>query len=217
MDMRISASLSTAVFLAAGPAAALESALHVHEIAPRVQEKAPQAQKGLARPSRAASDPAEAAIARATSAAPPRLARDAAVAELADGKLREIRPGTNGWKCVLDLMGDSMCLDREWQAWTLAWTRGKLPPRPKAVGIAYMLNGHVVPGRVEPQVRPGTADNSWIADGPHVLILPTDPRQLEAYPSEPAQGGPWVMWKGSPYAHIMVPISGAPAKPPARR
>ena len=29
---------------------------------------------------------------------------------------------------------------------------------------------------------------------------------LEAFPTDPDNGGPYVMWKGTPYAHLMVPI-----------
>jgi hypothetical protein len=29
---------------------------------------------------------------------------------------------------------------------------------------------------------------------------------LDAYPTDQQNGGPYVMWKGTPYAHLMVPI-----------
>ena len=47
------------------------------------------------------------------------------------------------------------------------------------------------------------------------MILPTDASQLDAYPTDWTKGGPWVMWKGTPYAHIMVPTTAAP-KPSAK-
>jgi hypothetical protein len=48
------------------------------------------------------------------------------------------------------------------------------------------------------------------------MILPTDASQLEALPTDPKTGGPWVMWKGTKYAHIMVPTAAMPtSKPPA--
>jgi hypothetical protein len=34
----------------------------------------------------------------------------------ADGKMKELRAGTSGWMCMLDLAVDSMCLDKEWHA-----------------------------------------------------------------------------------------------------
>jgi hypothetical protein len=30
---------------------------------------------------------------------------------------------------------------------------------------------------------------------------------LDAFPTDPKSGGPWVMWKGTPYAHLMVPVA----------
>jgi len=30
---------------------------------------------------------------------------------------------------------------------------------------------------------------------------------LDAFSTDPKNGGPWVMWKGTPYAHLMVPVS----------
>ena len=30
-------------------------------------------------------------------------------------------------------------------------------------------------------------------------------------PTDPNRGGPYVMWKGTPYAHIMVPVGERPA------
>ena len=42
----------------------------------------------------------------------------------------------------------------------------------------------------------------------------TDP--LDALPTDPNNGGPWVMWKGTKYAHIMVPVKEMPKKAAAK-
>lgn len=47
---------------------------------------------------------------------------------------------------------------------------------------------------------------SWIEDTGHVMIIVPDVRQLEGMSTDPASGGRYVMWKGTPYAHIMVPM-----------
>jgi hypothetical protein len=149
-----------------------------------------------------------AVIAKATSAAPPDIARNAAVMGMgADGKMKELRPGTNGWMCMLDLVGDSMCLDKEWQAWGDAWVNKKDPPKPKTVGVAYMLKGDKGASNTDPYATKPTADNQWVVSGPHIMLLPTDVSQLDAYPTDWTKGGPWVMWKGTPYAHVMVPTT----------
>jgi hypothetical protein len=38
--------------------------------------------------------------------------------------------------------------------------------------------------------------------------------KLSALPTDPNNGGPWVMWKGTPYAHIMVPVGPMPMNMP---
>jgi hypothetical protein len=42
------------------------------------------------------------------------------------------------------------------------------------------------------------------------MVLPTDRSQLDAFPTDPNTGGPWVMWKDTKYAHIMVPTAAMP-------
>jgi hypothetical protein len=39
------------------------------------------------------------------------------------------------------------------------------------------------------------------------MVLFPDPKILDSYPTDPKMGGPSVMWKGTPYAHLMVPVS----------
>jgi hypothetical protein len=108
---------------------------------------------------------------------------------------------------------EPMCLDKEWQAWGDAWMNKKDPPQPKKIGIAYMLKGDEGASNTDPYATKQTADNEWIVTGPHVMILPNDPAQLDAFPTDPKAGGPWVMWKGTKYAHIMVPTAPMPRTP----
>jgi hypothetical protein len=148
-----------------------------------------------------------AVIAKVTRAAPLDIACHAAVMRMgADGKMKEIRAGTNGWMCMLHLTGDSMCLDKEWQAWADAWMNKKVPPKPQAVGVAYMLRGDKGASNTDPYATKPTADNHWVVTGPRLMLLLADVRHLEAYPTDWTKGGPWVMWKGTPYVHVMVPI-----------
>ena len=162
--------------------------------------------EGMAKGSMATSDATT--IAKAISAAPPDIAKNAAVVGMGpDGKMKELRAGTNGWACMLDLAGDSMCLDKEWQAWGDAWMNKKEPPKPKTIGVAYMLKGDKGASNTDPYATKKTADNQWVVSGPHIMLLPTDVSQLDAYPTDWTKGGPWVMWKGTPYAHIMVPTT----------
>ena len=176
------------------------------------QDKKPQAMSGHEGMAKASGGKSDATIiAKATGAAPPDIGRKAAVIGMgADGKMKELRAGTNGWVCMLDLVGDSMCLDKEWQAWGEAWETKKQPPKPKAVGVAYMLKGDKGASNTDPYATKPTPDNHWVVSGPHIMLLPTDASQLDAFPTDWTKGGPWVMWKGTPYAHIMVPTTSMP-------
>ena len=206
---KVVASLGAVLMLAAVTAVAQE----------KMKDSSKSSHAGMAKPSGAKSDAA--VIAKATSAAPADIGRNAAVMGVgADGKMKELRAGTNGWMCMLDPVGDSMCLDKEWQAWGDAWENKKEPPKPKSVGVAYMLNGDKGASNTDPYATKPTADNKWVVSGPHIMILPTDVSQLEVYPTDWTKGGPWVMWKGTPYAHIMVPTTSmakSASKAPAEK
>ena len=155
-------------------------------------------------------------IARAMSAAPPEISRTATIMDVgADGKMKQLRAGTNAWMCMTEPNGVPMCLDKEWQGWADAWINKK-DPQIRNVGVAYMLNGDLGASNTDPYAEKRTADNQWVVSGPHVMVITPDAAQLAAFPTDPHNGGPWVMWKGTKYAHIMVPTTSMP-KPAATR
>jgi hypothetical protein len=139
----------------------------------------------------------------ALSAAPADVATGAAIVEPnADGTMRQIRAGTNGYACMAH--PEVMCLDKPWQEWADAWMK-KTPPKVTAIGIGYMLQGDKGASNTDPFAMTETADNQWIVSPPHIMVLTPDTKQLAMLPTDPKTGGPWVMWKGTAYAHIMVP------------
>ena len=156
-------------------------------------------------------------IARAMSAAPPEISRKATILDIdADGQIKPLRAGTNGWVCMTERRGAPMCLDKEWQGWADA-LMSKADPQVKNVGIAYMLKGDNGASNTDPYAEKATADNQRIVSGPHVMILTPDAALLDALPTDPNAGGPWVMWKGTKYAHIMVPTAAMPKQPVAKK
>jgi hypothetical protein len=46
-----------------------------------------------------------------------------------------------------------------------------------------------------------------VVEGPHLMLIVPDPALLEGIPTDFNSGGPYVMWKGTPYAHVMVPVA----------
>jgi hypothetical protein len=149
-------------------------------------------------------------ISRAMSAGPSSVSANATIMEMsADGKMKQLRAGTNGWLCVVEEDGTPMCLDKEWQTWADGWMNKK-DPQVKNIGLAYMLKGDKGASNTDPYAKKATADNAWVVSGPHVMVVLPDPAQLDALPTDPWNGGPWVMWKGTKYAHIMVPTVPTP-------
>jgi len=156
----------------------------------------------------------QALIKDALSAAPPLIAKTATVKDWNGTVLKQ---GNDDFTCFPTEASkrskgekEPMCFDKVWLTWGDAWMNKK-PFKADKVGIAYMLAGDTGASNIDPYAEKRTSDNQWIAEGPHIMVLLPDPAQLDALPTEPNQGGPYVMWKGTPYAHIMVPVGKRPA------
>ena len=55
-----------------------------------------------------------------------------------------------------------------------------------------------------------TADNQRGHHLPHLMIVVPNLASLEGISTDPNNGGPYVMYAGTPYAHIMAPITASP-------
>jgi len=147
----------------------------------------------------------------AMSAAPPAIASAATIMDFdASGNLVELRAGTNGWLCLADdtpaAPGDSPdCVDERWQEWFEAFEERETP-RISGLGMAYMLQGSLSPSNTDPFAEAPPAGADWIEDGPHVMVIVPDPAMLDPFTGEHVRGAPYVMYKGTPYAHLMVPV-----------
>lgn len=149
----------------------------------------------------------ETMIQQALSAAPAAIAKEATVM---DWENHELRHGTNGWTCFPDMPRspgpDPMCLDRAWMDWADAWMN-KRDPVVTGMGISYMLQGGSDASNSDPFATEPAPGSEWLDSGPHIMVLVPDRRLLDTLPTDPHSGGPWVMWKGTPYAHVMVPVA----------
>ena len=153
-----------------------------------------------------------AAIASAMSAAPKAVSAKAAIVTMMpDGKLRTLRQGSNGYTCVPDdpqTPGpDPMCMDKNAMDFIAAMAAHKLPPQGK-VGFMYMLAGGTDASNTDPYAAKPSAANHWIKTGPHVMIVGADAAFYAQYPkgADPDTKAPYVMWAGTPYQHLMVPV-----------
>lgn len=155
------------------------------------------------------------AIADAMSAAPPAISGNATILEWPSepgGDFRVLREGTNGWSCIAStafareaFLQDPTCDDAVWLEFEHAYLEGR-EPLIESIGIAYMLSGDAGASNTDPFATGPTDDNQWHVSGPHLMILVPDPAMLEGVSTDPHNGGPYVMFAGTPYAHIMVPV-----------
>lgn len=152
-----------------------------------------------------AQDSAEALKKDALAAAWPGMKEGATVVDWEGNVLKE---GSNGYTCLPTpamLSGTApMCMDAEWMKWADAWANKK-DYAAETLGISYMLAGDEGASNVDPYAEGPTDDNEWIEEGAHLMIL-APAELLETFPTDPHNGEPYVMWKGTPYAHLMVPI-----------
>ena len=151
-------------------------------------------------------------IASAMSAAPMAIAKNAAIVAMgADGKMRTLRKGTNGFTCMPDNPTtpgpDPMCLDKNAMEWAQAWMEHKTPPAGK-IGFMYMLAGGTDASNTDPYAAKPEPNNHWVKTGPHVMIVGADASFYDTYPksADPDTTNPYVMWAGTPYQHLMAPV-----------
>lgn len=150
-----------------------------------------------------------ATIENALSAATEAIAENASVADWEGNILRQ---GSNNYTCMPDNPdsegNDPMCLDQGWLAWVAAWTGGEDPPAVEHISFGYMLQGGASGSNTDPNATEATDDNEWIEyDLPHIMMLVPDIASLEGMNHDPFNGEPYVMWRGTSLAHLMVPTA----------
>jgi hypothetical protein len=150
-------------------------------------------------------------IKSAEAAAPAALSSKAAVYAMNDkGEMRTLREGANGWWCMPDSPAtpgpDPMCGDAHSMEWAMAWIAKKEPPKGK-VGFMYMLAGGTDASNTDPYAAAPSEGNNWVKTGPHVMVVNAGDT-MSGYPEdpEPDTAMPYVMWPGTPYAHLMIPV-----------
>lgn len=143
-------------------------------------------------------------IARALSAGPASVTAHATVADVdAKGKMTVLRKGTNGWTCLAGHPGvvgdDAMCADAATMQWADDWAAHKPKPTNAKPGIAYMFAGGTDWSASDPFATKGTS----IKEPPHWMIM-WPVTASSGLPTTPRDTGSWIMYAGTPYAHLMI-------------
>lgn len=146
----------------------------------------------------------QAKIQRALSAAPPSVAAGAKVVDVDEhGKTTVLREGSNGFTCFPGhpgVVGDvAMCADAPSMQWISDLAAHKPKPTNAEPGVTYMLAGGTDWSATDPFATSGTA----IKEPPHWMILwPFE--KSSGLPTSPKQTGTWIMYAGTPWAHLMI-------------
>jgi len=159
---------------------------------------------------------ADAAIQNAMSAAPTTISASATIQgwpEKAGDPMVVLRKGTNDWTCIADWPAspgnDPSCNDPMWTVWNDAYAAGKVPEI-TAPGIAYMLAGGSDPSNTDPMATAPAPGEDWVNSGPHLMLLVPGGFDAKVFSTDPKSGGPYIMWDGTPYEHVMVPVTDMP-------
>jgi hypothetical protein len=154
-------------------------------------------------------------IADAMSAAPAAIAEHATIMDWPASQGAEmtvLREGNNGWVCypstpaTLAAGGrDPWCLDEVSQAWFKA-VMTQTEPKLEHLGLTYMLTWNGEGSNTDPFATGPTDDNGWHHDGPSLMIFLPDLSVFEKMSTDYQSGEPYVMFPGTPYAHLMVPL-----------
>jgi len=144
---------------------------------------------------------------RSATAAGPRSVSDHAAVMAADpsGKMMQLRAGTNGWTCIPDEPStpgvDPMCIDKNGMEWVQALMAKAPKPKNTAPGLIYMLEGGSDISATNPFA---TTTDHYISSPPHFMIMWPYDAKSSGFATTPKKTGSWIMWAGTPYAHLMV-------------
>ena len=155
-----------------------------------------------------------------SSAAPSFIGNDATVIGANGAVLRE---GTNGWVCLsFSPMPEEgfksaheaspACAEESARAWIEAY-KNKTVPKISSDGWVWMLQGDLgadnFRAHSESEVYQGGEKGAhWIESGPHLMLMPKDAKSLDGQAADFTAGTPYIMFKGTPYAHLMIPLDG---------
>ena len=78
----------------------------------------------------------------------------------------------------------------------------------REVSVSYMLAGEgeaLGVNNTDPFATKPTADDDWVKEGPHLMVLVPDATGHDNFSTNPTDPV-YVMWKGTPYANIIVEV-----------
>jgi len=144
-------------------------------------------------------------IAKVKTAAPEQIVSKAnIVMKQADGSMKTLQSGNNGYTCTINGSGTPLCADDNGLAWMKAVGAKQDPPN--KIGFIYMLAGDT--GANNADAHGG--HEHWVQTGPHVMIVGPMVKDMPGYSRsvdvvDATQ--PYSMYPGTPYEHLMLPVA----------
>ena len=123
------------------------------------------------------------------------------------GNPRGMSDPENGWKDPHEAM--PMVMDAQAMKWAMAYMTGTKPELDHD-GWMYMLHGDMGEDNTKQLVlkKEDAADGHWIESGAHLMLMPKDPASLKGQTTDFNSGGPYIMFEGTGYDHLMIPLEG---------
>ena len=77
-------------------------------------------------------------------------------------------------------------------------------------GWMYMLHGDMGEDNTKQLVfkKEDAVKGHWIESGAHLMLMPKDPTSLKGQTTDFNSGSPYIMFEGTGYDHIMIPVEG---------
>mgnify|MGYP003584134539 CR=1 FL=1 len=148
-------------------------------------------------------------IAKAKTAAPEQIVSKATIIMMQGDTPKTLQTGSNGFTCLVTPDGTPACADANGMEWFK--TVGTKTPPPDKTGFIYMLAGDTGTSNHDPHA---TDKSHWVQTGPHVMVVGKAAREMtNIYPKtlDPDPSQPYVMFPGTPYEHLMLPVQSREA------
>ena len=165
-------------------------------------------------------------VAQAVTAGPDWIASVATVAQwpLTDtAQFSILRAGGGSWTCFPDQpltpRADPLCADDQFLRWLTAWRGHAHSPEISGMAVAYALKGFQIASESDPLKARPDSGQAWVELPPAVLVAVPEAAAYRGLPTKRPAVGPWVVWAGTAWAVMVVPMAQAPAaaSAPARK
>ncbi len=122
-----------------------------------------------------------------------------------------VRAASGSWTCFPDQPGtprvDPLCADDQFFRWLTAWRDHARTPQVNGMAVAYTLKGFQVASATDPMKARPDSGKAWVELPPAVLIAMPDAAAYRGIAVKRPAAGPWVLWSGTPWAVMVVPMA----------